>query len=290
MADISYASHVQNLAPNNVGAITEEDILNIVEFAKPRGVLLGFKEVNIATGGGTNPVIWYGSNSGNPNPDTPPMYTPIVPNISLPNYSTYRHYLYEGDGNFIKVSTADKGGIVYSSGAGTARLFNFSWDTMISSVAARYLAIIFYHVPSGVKFGETDTRKHVNSFFTDVTISSRNNVSTTFYDHRQVGSASIILNPGDSLVPVLAFYGPDSGIGSGTTFSFNLSLSSAGVVEAWSPGSNYYDVVAGDSYEDYNVLGRLNIVVEPTISGTFKLDDKDFGLLNGSNVLAADPA
>lgn len=246
--DYSFSDLTTRLEDNNVGAISESDVRSIVEFARVHGSIVSFTEMPTAS------LDWYGSatsaTASNP-PLSLPLYgkTSTTPNINSADIS----YVGVLDSTgYITHSSSAAGGVKYDDVvANVPRIFNYNWDAHISAQSDGSYAIVFYYLTAGGDWGVAgEMQRHVVSRFEEVVSGARG--GPTLYERRTNGASSIILAPGDTLVPTLEYYGPDANPNT-LKVSFTCNVISAGVVPAAIATANdYWDSVNEDKWDTDN--------------------------------------
>ena len=247
--DKKWSDLLDLLADNNVGGISEEDVRAIARYARTSYSFLGASGVTIAS--------WVGTINSTQAAADIPQY------VKLRGLDSYAH----GE-NYLSPSTL---GILYAGGVApddvkASRIVQFSWNIEMFATSLESCAIAWYYLPTAGVW-PTDAKRHrigrmyTQSGWTALAPVNTASIEQTFrrtnpgYITASNGTGTILLNPGDTLVPILEHYGPSAGV-AGPLLSFNLSAVTLGVVDAWTTiPSTYWNTVA-DVDVDTLVTGK----------------------------------
>jgi hypothetical protein len=266
--DKTWSDLLLRLKDNNEGSITEEDVRSLARFAQtsyatasscaaavPSGAWVGTVPSDFVT---LDPTV------------TMPRYYRLLSTATSPTSSVYRH----SGGDYLSVDT-----LAFTYGGGTGgdvaaatRLVMFSWDTELYFETLEHCAIGWYYQPvastwpTGAKrhrigrmYSQLGWQDNTSSEATDLTNVFTVDGASSGYSVTSTGTGSIVMNPGDKLIPLLEHYGP-SGSLSVPMINFDLTAYTAGVVDAWTPPDQYWGNVSYAESEapfEYPTIPRL---------------------------------
>ncbi len=250
--DRTWTQILTDLDDNNSGSITEERVRSLGRFAKtsyatasacaaatPTGAWAGTIPVDLSV---IDPAV------------TMPRYFKLMSAINTGPYTVFKH----AGGDYLSV---DSVGFNYTGGSGAdvvaaSRLVMFSWDIELYQETLESCAIGWYFLPAGSTWPTNAKRHRIGRMYSQLGWQDLSAPDTTPFTNEfnrdggglgyvmtSTGTGSIILSPGDKLIPLFEHYGP-SGVLSNTTMNFDITAYTAGVVDAWTPATQYWDSVS----------------------------------------------
>ena len=230
MTEYSYTQLTgTQLANNNIGAISEDDVRSIVDFARVHAMTVAGDYLDTSSGTAIDTT----PEAGEPTAFDIHQFMDGATDDVTHSYNTGGLLSWSGKG------------FQYSSSGAVPRLFNLGWNSSLSfggSPAEQSMGLVFYHVPDGETFGAngwTGNRIQV-SYYTTVVPGLRDASQTS--ELFTSGSALVQLAPGETVVPVLESYNADF---PDPRLSFSIDCHSVGVVESTVPAL-LWSVRSGD--------------------------------------------
>jgi hypothetical protein len=248
--DNSWTSLLDRLADNNFGDINEEDVRCIARFCRPSYAVAGASGVSPST-------YWQPSSLPAPTETTVPQYALLLA-MTTPSGP----YSYERGENYLSPAS---NGFTYSGNGGgdvadavaASRLVHFSWNIELFATTLEHCAISWWSVPvASTGFPNLARRHRIGRMYTQSAWNGAGEAgvfqqfkrgNTVGYITASDGSGSLVMNPGDLLVPLIEHYGPTNTVAN-AKLSFQLSAHTVGVVDAWTPATTtdgYWDT-SGD--------------------------------------------
>ena len=214
--DRTFSDVLSNLPENNVGSITPADVGAIANLAKTSTFHDGAAETPAAAfkalftryiphgATGTSDDIYYARLMG------------LNAVTTATGTSKYRSSA--GD---LSGTTSGAQYAVASATVAQPRVFTYSWDLAVRSGKQSFWAVTFYYLPSGTAWPETPTPSvstvdsnwdavkvhHSEPFWANSPVEYGAPTSTVEWVSESSGSRTIVLEPGDTVVPVVEYWG-----------------------------------------------------------------------------------
>lgn len=253
MTEYTYTELVDTqLANNNIGAISEDDVRSIVDFARVHAMTVVGDYLDTSTAVEVDDT---------PETDEPTAYD-INQWIDAGGDDLTHSY---NSGGY--VTWAGKG-FQYSTSGTNPRLFNLGWNSSLSfdgDAAPESVALVFYHVPDGETFGDngwTGNRLQVSHYVTVVSADRDSSDTTEMFSG---GSALVQMDAGDTVVPVLEHY--SSSGWALPRLSFSIDFHSVGVVESTVP-AELWTIRSGDVSQAASTAATHNFDDNDVARGT----------------------
>ena len=269
--DLSFSGLLNALDDNNSGAITPEDVRSVAALSRPSTATIG--SAGIGTAGLI--ALFDADDKLNTNDDI--NFARLAKFSSVAGANNYNYFTGHLDMNDGSVSPSPIG-IQYTNPetAGQHRSFNYEWEIVLKSSSKTLWALTFYYLPSTANWptSSTDTSwddvriHHSEAFYASgYQVISGSDV----WQAASSGSRTINLAPGDTVVPVLEYWGEvdgsyDISAQDAQVVKFHMTTVSQGVVDdGWDDDEDYWTVESNRPRAEYDLLNQGTVAVDGTL-------------------------
>lgn len=271
--DVSFSGLIDRLPDNNAGAIGPEDVRAIASHSRSISAIVGVSDVGNTSLYGKFNTTDAAASTIIEDITSGIRYAKLLSLLDVSGATKYEKYTGSVQS---AVSASTTYGITYGTGTTEqpytqSRAFQYDWDILLEGTDQSYFALTFYYLPNGTSWPTTGTGWGDLKIHHSEALYGASEVDGDKFHSASSGSKTIVLNPGDTLVPVLEYWGSRSsssyalsnlsGANKTGVDHFSLTISSSGVVGSdtdWDADTDYWSVSSN----------RLKVVKELEVAGS----------------------